>query len=107
MENADEFQQCARRLKAVADPERLRILLALFPGPLNVSDLSKQLGEDIVKVSHHLGVLRNAGVVHVRREGRFSFYSLHPDVSLNTGGEKPAIELGCCRIDLSEQEARG
>ena len=99
----DEFKECAERLKAVADPERLRILHALFEGPKNVSQISSELGEEIVKVSHHLAVLRRAKVLKATRHGRFIEYSIHPDVSLSpakNAGKK--IEFGCCRIDLTD-----
>src|SRR5947199_23596 len=54
-------QQCARRLRALADPERLRIVGLLRDGPMNVSELAVQLASQVVNVSHHLGVLRRAG----------------------------------------------
>ncbi len=104
MEQPEEFDACARRLKSVADPDRLRIVTTLFEGPLNVTELSERLGEEVVKVSHHLGVLRNAGVVSVRKSGRFAVYSLHPDVTVSD--ELPGIrriELGCCRLDLTNR----
>jgi DNA-binding transcriptional ArsR family regulator len=99
----DEFKECAERLKAVADPERLRILHCLFAGAKHVSQISNELGEEIVKVSHHLAVLRRAKVLKATRQGRFIEYSIHPDVALNPGknGAKK-IEFGCCRIDLTE-----
>ena len=96
MKAREEFESCARRLKALADPERLRIIDLLFAGPRNVSDLAELLDDEIVKVSHHLGVLRRAELVQTRKEGRHVQYALHPDIS----HAPHAIELGCCRLVL-------
>jgi ArsR family transcriptional regulator len=100
----DQLQstECARRLKALADPERLKIIQCLQGGPRNVSALSELLGADIANVSHHLGVLRHAGLVRDEKHGKFVVYSLHPDVFRpKESGESPGvIDLGCCRLEL-------
>jgi DNA-binding transcriptional ArsR family regulator len=102
MKQVEEFEVCAKRLKALAEPERLRIVTSLFAGPKTVGDLAAELTDEIVKVSHHLGVLRNAGLVTATRRGRFVEYALHPDVSPASKRNEPptAIDLGCCRLDL-------
>jgi len=104
MKEKREYELCAGRLKAIADPDRLRIVEQLFSGPMNVSDLSEALQEEIVKVSHHLGVLRHADVVQTEKQGRFVIYSLHPDVSAVGKDESIAaarrIDFGCCSVDL-------
>lgn len=102
MKALEEFQSCAKRLRALADPERLRIINLLFAGPRNVSELAEELQEEIVKVSHHLGVLRRAELVQTHKEGRHVEYRLHPDVLRASGGQKSphAIELGCCRLEI-------
>lgn len=104
MKEPSEFEQCAQRLKALAEAERLRIVTCLLDGPANVGQIAQQLGEEIVKVSHHLGVLRHAGVVDAQKQGRFVIYRLHPDVHVKQGSDGSSqIEFGCCRLDLSEQ----
>ncbi|MBI1249569.1 metalloregulator ArsR/SmtB family transcription factor [bacterium] len=104
MNTKNEFELCAARLRTLADPDRLRIVDCLFRGPINVSELAEFLSEDIVKVSHHLGVLRNAEVVQAEKKGRFMIYSLHPEVlasrKTNDGDGKRCIDLGCCKVDL-------
>ncbi|QDU73230.1 HTH-type transcriptional regulator NmtR [Bremerella volcania] len=104
MKKKREYELCAGRLKALADPDRLRIVEHLFSGPMNVSQLSEALGEEIVKVSHHLGVLRHADVVQTEKQGRFVIYSLHPDVAAVGKDESMAqvrrIDFGCCSFDL-------
>ena len=100
----DELQstECARRLKALADSERLKIIQLLQGGPKNVSTISELLGDDIANVSHHLGVLRHAGLVRDEKQGKFVVYSLHPDVFRpgKPGQAADVIDLGCCRLEL-------
>jgi ArsR family transcriptional regulator len=101
-----ESERCARKLRALADPERLRIVQCLRDGPRNVSELAGLLGEEVVNVSHHLGVLRHAGLVSDEKQGRFVVYSLHPDVfdphRAKHGAEH--LDLGCCRLEIPKKE---
>jgi len=90
---------CARALRALADPERLRIIHCLRGGARNVSELAALLDAEIVNVSHHLGVLRHAGLVQDEKQGRFVVYRLHPDV-FSAGGSAEHLDLGCCRLEL-------
>jgi ArsR family transcriptional regulator len=88
-------------LKALADPERLRIIDCLRQGPRNVSDITRELDADIVNVSHHLGVLRGAGLVVDQKQGRFVVYQLHPEVFESKGRtRKEHLDLGCCRLEM-------
>ena len=94
--------RCARMLRALADPERLRIINCLRDGPRNVSQLAALLQAEVVNISHHLGVLRHAGVVLDEKHGRFVVYRLHPAV-FQPGDNDPAAEhlnLGCCRLEM-------
>jgi ArsR family transcriptional regulator len=61
---------------AFADETRLRILNLLCVRELCVCDLCEVLGEIQPKVSRHLAILREAGLLQVRREGKWKFYSL-------------------------------
>jgi ArsR family transcriptional regulator len=92
--------RCARLLKALADPERLRIIDCLRQGPRNVSDIAAQLQVEIVNVSHHLGVLRHAGLVLDEKQGRFVVYRLHPDILAPSGQH---LDLGCCRLEIPKK----
>lgn len=102
MKEPAEFQNCAERLKACADPERLRILQVLFAGPCTVGQLAERLSEDIVKVSHHLSILRRGRIVLPTRQGRFIQYSIHPEVqpAEDVPAGEAQINLGCCHLDL-------
>ncbi len=63
-------------LKAMADPLRLRILAVLRREELAVGELAEVLAISQPRVSHHLRMLRAAGMVRVRREGAWTFCSL-------------------------------
>jgi ArsR family transcriptional regulator, arsenate/arsenite/antimonite-responsive transcriptional repressor len=66
-------------LHALADERRLRILDVLRDGEHCVCDLQSSLGLGQSLLSHHLRSLREAGLVTVRREGRWAHYSLAAD----------------------------
>ena len=100
MKTPADYDRCAERLKALADPNRLRLVQCLFAGPSTVSNLCDLLGIEIVNVSHHLGVLRNAGLVQAEREGRHMIYSLPADIAGKKTGQ---IDLGCCCFQLHSQ----
>ncbi|MDX1413204.1 MAG: metalloregulator ArsR/SmtB family transcription factor [Candidatus Promineifilaceae bacterium] len=66
--------------KAMADDTRQQIMTLLCCDWLCVSDVVDKLGNvSQPTVSHHLSVLRDAGLVHTRREGKQIFYSLNQD----------------------------
>lgn len=62
--------------KGLADPNRLRILLALTEGRKPVGRVVDELGLSQPLVSHHLKELRQAGLLKVEREGPFVFYEI-------------------------------
>lgn len=102
------YSSCAQRLRALADAERLRIVEALFAGERNVSELAHQLTAEIPNVSHHLSVLRTAGLVVASKRGRFVVYSLDPSVARRKpgAGAPRSIDLGCCTLQLDATDAR-
>ncbi len=66
--------------KAMADETRQKIMLLLCCNWLCVSDVVDRLGDvSQPTVSHHLSILREAELVHTRREGKQIFYSLDQD----------------------------
>jgi len=78
-------------LKALADENRLRILLLLRERELCVFELMGVLGLSQPLVSSHLGVLRSAGLVEARREGKRIRYSLS-EVG-REGGKRGIVNL--------------
>jgi DNA-binding transcriptional ArsR family regulator len=63
------LDRIADRLKAMADPMRLRILHVLQSGERCVTDILAQVGGSQANVSKHLSVLRRAGLVEYHRDG--------------------------------------
>lgn len=65
--------------KLLADETRLRILHFLLQEPeLNVRTLCELLGQSQPAVSHHLALLRVAGLIESRRDGKHNFYRILP-----------------------------
>ena len=63
--------------KLLSDETRLRILLYLArEGELHVTALCDKLGQSQPAVSHHLALLRVAGLIEARRDGKHNFYSI-------------------------------
>jgi ArsR family transcriptional regulator len=69
-------------LKALADPKRFELLerLARATCPLSCSDVRPALAIAPGTLSHHIKELETAGLIDVRREGKFHFLSLRPGV---------------------------
>jgi ArsR family transcriptional regulator len=70
------FERQARICKAFAHPGRLEILDLLGQGEQGVSELQEVLGISKTRISQHLSVLKSAGVLATRREGKQIYCSL-------------------------------
>ncbi len=68
------MESLQRVFKTLSEPVRLRLLALLERDELAVQDLTEVLGMGQSSVSHHLGVLKEAGLVSDRRDGPFTFY---------------------------------
>ena len=76
-----EVTAWARRFALLADPTRLRLLLAIkAAGPVSVSDLAAAAGISDVTVSQTLRYLRASGIVTTERDGRIIRYQLDEEV---------------------------
>lgn len=67
-------------LKVLSDPTRLRLLALLLREELAVTELQEILGMGQSRISSQLGLLRQAGFVSDRRDGKKAFYSLRSDL---------------------------
>ena len=77
-QDVDRITRYADMLAAMGTESRLRImqlLLSAHPDGLVVGDIGAELGIPGSTLSHHLEKLKNEGLVHVRREGTFLWYS--------------------------------
>jgi DNA-binding transcriptional ArsR family regulator len=66
--------------KALADPTRREILELLAQSDLTAGEIAERFPVAFASVSHHLGVLRDAGLVASEREGQFIRYRLNTTV---------------------------
>jgi ArsR family transcriptional regulator len=66
--------EAVRFFQALADPVRLRIVRLLLKRPLCVCELTFILKAEQSRVSHHLRILRDAGLVQDERRGRWMIY---------------------------------
>ena len=66
--------------KALNDPTRRRILDLLRGGDLNAGDIADQFEMSKPSISHHLDLLRQAGLVDSEKQGQFVTYSLNTTV---------------------------
>ena len=65
--------------KAIADETRQKIMSECCCCWISVGDLTDKLGVSQPTVSHHLAILRDAGLVNIREEGKQTFYSLNQE----------------------------
>jgi DNA-binding transcriptional ArsR family regulator len=66
-------------LRALAEPNRRAILLLVRDEPRSVNEITQHIGISQQGVSQHLQVLREAGLLAVRRDGRRRLYEVRPE----------------------------
>lgn len=93
---------CASKLAAIADPTRLAVIEVLMAGPRNVKEINEHIRLPQNLLSHHLRVLRDAGLVVSRRDGKAMRYELAPGVDRDQTCR--AIDLGCCSVTFPASE---
>jgi ArsR family transcriptional regulator len=76
------FDQAQCLLRALNEPIRLQVVQALQHGERCVCDLTSDLDLAQSKLSFHLKVLKEAGLIHARQEGRWIYYRLDPSALL-------------------------
>ncbi|MDH4129257.1 MAG: metalloregulator ArsR/SmtB family transcription factor [Spirochaetota bacterium] len=64
-------------LKALCDETRQKILFLLMESEKNVSELVDNFKISQPTISHHLNILKNAGLVSIRKEGKLIYYRLN------------------------------
>jgi ArsR family transcriptional regulator len=86
---------------ALSEPTRLEIVVLLSHGERCVCELQDALAAAQSRLSFHLGVLKDAGVVTDRREGRWVYYALNRDaldgIAEFARAVKPGKHAGSCR----------
>ncbi|MEO0651551.1 MAG: metalloregulator ArsR/SmtB family transcription factor [Planctomycetota bacterium] len=102
-----------KRLKALGDENRLRILNLLRRKELSTSDMVEVLNLGQSRVSAHLALLKEVGLVQDRRLGRRSLYSLHPEAPaellepvLGNGTVPAEFEVDLAGLEAFDQRRR-
>lgn len=85
-------------LKALADPRRFELLerIANARCPMSCSAIGAALPIAAATLSHHIKELETAGLIEVRREGKFHFLSLRPGVLEGLASVLSGLESGSC-----------
>jgi ArsR family transcriptional regulator len=66
----------AQRFKALSEPLRLKLIMALMDGPKNVGELVEEVGATQANVSRHLQNLGEAGILKREKKGLHVFYAI-------------------------------
>lgn len=82
-------------LMALADPMRQDLVQLLARNELNVGDIAERVTLSRPTVSHHLNILRRAGLVRVRKQGREMYYRLNKERIVGTL-QALIDSLNCC-----------
>jgi ArsR family transcriptional regulator len=99
-----DIPRIAQLCNALADEARVEIVSRLLDGEKCVCDLSDALDTGQSRLSYHLKVLKDAGLVTDRREGRWSYYTLARDAFVEAeellSSLRPralrTMKSGCC-----------
>ena len=86
------------RFRAIGEETRLRIMLLLIRGELTVSELTQILGQSQPRVSRHLKILADAGLLDRYREGSWMFYR----ASLDAGDAAAPLEATLRALNASD-----
>lgn len=66
--------------KALADPIRREILNLLKKGPMTAGDINDKFDVTFASISRHLSVLKDAGLIRDRRDGKYIYYELNASI---------------------------
>lgn len=99
-----DYQQAkivAKIAGAIGEATRLAIVELLSKEPKYVGDLAKEIGVPMVNMSHHLSVMKQAGLVSDLRQGRKKLYSLSTEVFEQEKEDSNIIKMGLWRMYLT------
>lgn len=113
---AERLDVMNRLGRAMADPTRSRLLMALLEGPAYPGDLARDLDLTRPNVSNHLACLRDCGIVVAEPEGRHTRYAVADphlagalialiDVTLAVDDSAPCIDKECVLPGCGSQGA--
>lgn len=106
MKNNPPEKQVADLLKVLGSPFRVRLLLAIGYGEACVCHLETVLKKRQSYISQHLMVLRDAGILETRRDGKYIFYSI-ADKNIFSLVETAAVLQGITNENLPKAAEPG
>ena len=93
---------CLVALRALGEDTRVRIIGLLIDAPLDVGEIARRVGVSQYNVSKHLRILREAGLLQVRKAGRRHLYAV-PDAIRQRAAEQAVVDLGCCSFKFDQE----
>jgi ArsR family transcriptional regulator len=93
-------------IKILSDATRLRLLCLLRTEPLSVVELQEVMDMGQSRISSHLALLRQAGLVEDRREGKKSFYSNVPPSDLDLARIFESAIQAACKLPAFKEDAQ-
>src|ERR1044071_8759294 len=111
---AEHMGSTLKSLRALSDPTRLRIMALLEREELSVNELQEITRMGQSRISTHLGLLQDAGLLQSRREGKRTFYRPNQDadrvarefIELAVRGAKETVEHAADQLNLKRILAR-
>ncbi|MFC6171108.1 ArsR/SmtB family transcription factor [Loigolactobacillus jiayinensis] len=93
-----DYQNYVQMLKAMADPNRLKIIDLLSCGSLCACDILTHFDFSQPTLSHHMKVLQSAGIVTARKEGKWQHYTLRAEFidQFKQGTDQLLADDGSC-----------
>ena len=91
---------CASLLKTLSDDTRLSVVRLLLDRDRSAGDLAREINVEQSLLSHHLRILKDAGIIASSREGKSVIYRLTAEVESRRRGDR--IDLGCCELSFKD-----
>ncbi len=93
---------CITALKALGEETRLRILRLLFKEQLSVNDVSERLHATQYNISKHLRIMREAGLLESRKQGKLRLYTVASGLKSHVAANNNLLDLGCCTFRFDD-----
>lgn len=91
---------CSDVLKILGDETRLTVIKQLLKKPKLVNEINQHLPVSQSLLSHHLKILRDAGLVVANRVGKAVLYEISPQLKITESNS--VINLGCCQLSFKK-----
>ncbi len=93
-----EYMVCAEQLQTLANPIRLEIIKHLTTRNSRVTEICNATSYGMCTVSQHLQILKAAGLVRAKRDGRYLIYCLDPGICKRSDAVGVTIDFGYCSV---------